>query len=86
MGMRLGSEARRAEGAATCSKLLAAAARRPARAGASGANTQDDDAAIRAQRERVADLKKALRGLSWTTPMSVHLLALADDFVRKTCG
>ncbi len=81
MGMRLGSEARELR-ARHLLELLA-----PRLDGRLVQELleehEDDDAAVRARRERVADLKKALRGLGVDDPDVRHLLALADDFVRK---
>src|SRR5450759_4145093 len=44
---------------------------------------QDTELQLRAQRQRVADLVKALEGLGTDDPDVRHLLALADDLVSK---
>jgi pyruvate-ferredoxin/flavodoxin oxidoreductase len=81
MGMRMGCEARLArarlllEGLAP--RLDGTLVRETTEA------PQDTELQLRAQRQRVADLVKALEGLGTDDPDVRHLLALADDLVSK---
>src|SRR5659263_610776 len=81
MGMRMGCEARLAR----ARLLLVGLA--PRLDGALVRETieapQDTELQLRAQRQRVADLVKALEGLGNDDPDVPHLLALAGDLVSK---
>src|SRR5450756_2553799 len=81
MGMRMGSEARVARARLLLERLA------PRLDGALVRETieapQDTELQLRAQRQRVADLVKALEGLGTDDPDVRHLLALADDLVNK---
>ena len=81
MGMRLGSEARIARARLLLERLAPRLDGELVREIVEA--PQYHEAEIRAQRERVAGLVKALEGLGADDPDVRHLLALADDLVSK---